>query len=53
MTKDIREAVDIINTAAKEGRVVLTTEEGGQRNHIWMQDNGHHILLTIMKKYYK
>lgn len=50
MIKDLKEAIDIINVAIKEGRIGLTTEEGKHYNHILMQDNGHHVLLTIMNQ---
>lgn len=47
MIKDLKEAIDIINVAIKEGRIGLTTIEGKHYNHILMQDNGRHVLLTI------
>ena len=49
MIRDIKEAIDIINTAIKEGRAGLVTEEGKQYKQIMMEDNGHHILFTIAK----
>lgn len=50
MIRDLKEAIDIINVAIKEGRIGLCTDEGKHYNHIWMQDNGHHVLLTIMNQ---
>lgn len=50
MIRDLKEAIDIINVAIKEGRIGLVTEEGKRYNHILMEDNGHHVLLTIMKQ---
>lgn len=50
MIRDLKEAIDIINVAIKEGRIGLCTDEGKQYNHIWMQDNGYHVLLTIMNQ---